>query len=270
MRKRILITILVMLFVALMLPTIYATGDPADTGVITVLLQDSNGRAYSGVYLRLYRVAEVTLLRGTYSFTLTADFAGSGVNLESVISNEEHFKQAGQLAQWARQNSLQPYRQDQLTSNTGTAVFSELPTGWLYLVVQGANTGYVNGYRVTASPSMIPLPYYDRETREVSDVATASLKFGIETRPTPPPRPPRPPTTPPDSEPDDTTVDVPPPPFEPWPPDEPDDKEVELPPPPLADLPQTGLLLWPIQLLTIFGILSSTAGFLLVKQSRKE
>lgn len=87
------------------------------------------GKALSGVSVRLFRVADADV-RGGY--TPTEDFSASGVALTGLDSAGQWREAAQALSVWAKQQALTPLT-SQTSGGDGAAVFPALKAG-LYLV----------------------------------------------------------------------------------------------------------------------------------------
>ena len=291
--KKILVTFIIILMAALPLsPGALADVDLSrDDGVISVLLEDSEGNLYSGVRLRLYRVADASAVDGAFAYTLTGGFEGSGADLDNITTSEGHIAQAALLRAWALGNAIGPYRPGATTPSSGMARFDGLPAG-MYLLIQGSGSqsgtrhgpgGAATSGTVTLSSVLIPVPQLEGGTWSYDVSAAPKLLFRTPTRPDRPPdtpdtperpreRPPSPAGPPEVAAPDAAppgTVDLVPgnvPLVEP----EPESEELEFPDMPLADLPQTGLLYWPIPVLGALSPLLTTSGVILVKRSKRD
>ena len=118
-------------------------------GSITVTMR-YDGKAIAGGEITLYRVGDVQEEDGNYSFTPTADYAGSGISFDSVQSPET----AGKLAEFANKQGLRGNTR-QIASD-GTALYQNLKPG-LYLLVQNRAA---KGFEAV-SPFLVTLPMLD-------------------------------------------------------------------------------------------------------------
>ena len=128
--------------------------DLSAAGTIRVQLrEEASSDVTVGGSLRLYKVGDAKEINNNLTFSLCADFSGSGVSLEDL--NASVLPQ--QLADYALENDLQGT--DVQTDETGYAVFSDLSTG-LYLVMQ---TEAAEGY-LPVVPFLVSLPMYSGES----------------------------------------------------------------------------------------------------------
>ncbi|MCD8082640.1 MAG: hypothetical protein LUE86_03685 [Clostridiales bacterium] len=128
-----------------------AVPDTARTGSITVtMLSESTGATVAGGTLTAYQVGTVAENDGNYSFAMTDDFAGSGVSLTDMDS-QDLSALASTLSSYVSDNGLEGTTVT--IDSDGVATFSDLTLG-LYLIVQ--NTSASGYYAV--SPFLVTVP----------------------------------------------------------------------------------------------------------------
>jgi len=252
--------------------TIYA----ADGGSLSVVLKNSAGNTFDGFKVSIWFVAD--------SFLEAADgFGPAGVDWGKVDFGLEadNSKIAAALFKYVKQTGLQPKDREE-TGADGTARFTGLEDG-IYLVtaVDGRNPA---GYMFTHF--IVPIPYNGQ-----SNVIAAPKgckpnkpeKPGGPDEPGEPedPEKPDPPQKPeePDIPDEPGTPERPPMPEVPlnddgtptgeWHWDEDEGKWIFDEYPPLTDLPQTGVLQWPIPLLFMFGFMLISLGSFIKGDGRK-
>lgn len=257
-------------FVMVVALAVPALAVPSDDYAVLNIRYKPNGNPVNGVEYRLYKVADAAEQGdGTYTYTLTAPFAPSGIDVNAILKG-------GQLTTGDTRDLLVAFgtyineHQDEvrgsesmksaLTANQagedGIARFTGVDDG-LYLAT--CSEVYTEGRTTyTPVPFLLKIPYVVDGVE--NNYLTANVKFSSSTpttpRPTDPDNP-RPgggtPPTPPTvdvEEPEVPLADVP---LVELP--EETDPEVEIPEedPPLAMLPQTGLLWWPVPLMAAAG-----------------
>lgn len=128
--------------------------DLSAAGTIRVQLrEEASSDVTVGGSLRLYKVGDAQEINNNLTFSLCADFSGSGVSLADLSASGL----PQQLADYALENDLQGTAVQ--TDETGYAVFSDLSTG-LYLVMQ---TEAAEGY-LPVMPFLVSLPMYSEES----------------------------------------------------------------------------------------------------------
>lgn len=191
--KRLQKTVLSVLIAVLMICVLPAAAfahpafDHDAVGSITVEMKYL-GIPVSGGVMSAWRVADVADDDGSYSYVLTAEFAGLGEPLDNVGSAQL----ADKAAEYALQNSIGPVAEAKNVN--GYAVFGELRPG-LYLIMQ---TTASRGFDKIA-PFMVSVPQYDAEKDDYVYDVSAYGKFQLHiATPTPlpsvPPKPPLPQT----------------------------------------------------------------------------
>lgn len=189
------------------------------------------GKALSGVPLRLFRVADADV-RGGY--TPTEDFSASGVALTGWDSAAQWREAAQALSDWAKAQALRP-EVSQTADGEGVAAFPGLKAG-LYLVelepLRGAGGVY------TFAPLLAAVPVLNDTGDGWAEDTAVQPKAAFERDEKP---------SGPDSEPD-------------MPPSvEPGDR-----------LPQTGQLKWPVPVLAVSGMVLFAVGLWLTRRNRHE
>lgn len=259
-------------FVMVVALAVPALAVPSDDYAVLNIRYRPNGNPVNGVEYRLYKVADaVDQGDGTYTYTLTAPFAPSGIDVDAILKG-------GQLTTGDTRDLLVAFgtyineHQDEvrgsesmksaLTANQagedGIARFTGVDDG-LYLAT--CSEVYTeDGITYTPVPFLLKIPYVVDGVE--NNYLTANVKFTTPAAPTEPdnpggggggggtpPTPPTPPTVDVE-EPEVPLADVP---LVELP--EETDPEVEIPEEetPLAMLPQTGLLWWPVPLMAAAG-----------------
>lgn len=146
-----LLTVLVSLglAIALALPAAaHALPDLDRSCSVTVTLQ-CDGKAVSGGTMTLHRVGDVVEENGDYTFTLSPDFQGSGISLNTLGATT-----AQALADYAAKKDFAGTTAS--IGSKGTVRFSGLEAGLYLLVQEQAAKGYE-----PAQPFLVSLPYYD-------------------------------------------------------------------------------------------------------------
>ncbi len=160
------------------------TLDLTQTGTLTVTVTGSEeGGAAAGGTVAIYKVADASSVDSQIVYTLTDDFAASGVSLDDLSDSTI----AASLAAYLEGASVEAYETATLDAN-GSATFESLTAG-LYLVVQPERaTGYlafdafvvqvpmtidgVWSFDVTASPKA---DEYDEPVVEVEETPTPAV-----------------------------------------------------------------------------------------------
>lgn len=139
---------------------------------LTVYLKNSAQVPVFGAELTLYMVADAELTDFGPVFSLTGDFADSGISISDLNADDL----ALSLAAYASENSLTGITKR--TAADGSAVFGELDAG-LYLAVLSGRAG-----RYGMLPFLVPLPMYDASCGEWEyDVSACPKIGGIDTVP---------------------------------------------------------------------------------------
>ena len=155
--------------------TCYAKEVPEEstTGSISCVMK-YNGSTVGGGTLTIYRVGAVAEDDGSYYFTVTDAFSGSGVSLEDL-----DFDSASALEETA--SILSAYAEAQNLSGTavsidsdGEAFLSDLTIG-LYLVVQ---TEAADGYEA-CEPFLVSIPMYDESSASYLYDVDATVKTSL-------------------------------------------------------------------------------------------
>jgi len=266
--------------------------DASDGGTISMRLPTG-----SNIELEVYFVASVSS-PNLSEYTLTAGFESSGVNL-NINTTDENLIQAGLLLNYAKNNSITPLK-IRHTNSGNPMIFSGLNPG-VYLFVQSSAEEQSH---IVLGPFLIRTLHDGIWTID-SDLAAKTEPIPTPT-PTPTPTPSPSPTpgsvhipghrlpnggryTPHTTEgdnPDDpfdviippgsgsppnggyktpiTEVNTPSEPFEPITP-----RLSPTPHPGKPDLPQTGLLRWPIPILSGLGLLIVVTGVYMIRKGKK-
>ena len=143
----------------LVLTTNALASEPIQTtknGSLTI--EDFYGeQALTGVSFSVYRVAEVS---STGWFTLLPEYESSGADVNNLTKAKDWQKAANTLTAWVQTQKLPPDAR-QSTDQKGTASVSGLKTG-LYLVI-GEKT-QIGKSVYTCSPSLVSIPEGNTET----------------------------------------------------------------------------------------------------------
>lgn len=193
-----------------------------------------DGQAVGGGSLTLYQAGDIYEGEDAYSFTLSEDFAASGISLEDISSEET----ADSLAEYAQTNGLTGTQVS--IGEDGQVSVEDLELG-LYLIVQDEPA---QGYEAI-SPFLVSVPMYE-DGVYVYDV-NAEPKMSTLTQT---PQTPETPGT-------DTTPEKPKTPVSTSRPVSGRSVTTARP----ATLPQTGQLNWPIPVLTVLGLCLFYAGW---------
>ena len=242
------------LMVSLMPAALAATTvDPEnDKGNITVTLKYGENPV-SGIGITLYRVATGKVVDHNLYFEAVSALAP--VELDGLTAEETAQATSdlvGKIQNLDSEARAALAVETVTTNEEGVAKFENLDVG-VYLAVQSTSSRY------TFNPVLMYLPFTNEAGVAWEFAVTANPKVsysgGGGGGNTPPPPIIIPPDEPPLSPPPD------------FPPDEPYE-EIPDEEPPLAELPQTGLLQWPIPVMAMAGLLLMALG-LLSEQKRK-
>lgn len=254
------------------------------------------------VEYRAYKVADaVKNSEGGYTYTLTAAFRDSGIDVNGAMNGTQLSNGTAQTYQMLLNqfgtfinNSDGAIEPDATavtrpvtiagTTENGIAQLTGLSDG-LYLVTTRAVTT-IGGTQYTAVPFLVNIPY-ETEDGVLNNYLTATVKFTTYTPRDPddpdPDTPDRP--NPPDepNTPDEPEIPDEPIPDEPTPTvdigdeevplvDTPEDPEIEIPDeePPLARLPQTGLLWWPVPVMALAGAACVVFGIISKRRNQQD
>ena len=238
------------------------TIDPAvDKGSVTIIAK-YNDRAVKGLEFTLYRVGTGETRDSNLYFNLQEQLLPEEGSEEEAIdlngmNAAETEKATADLAKKIRKLS----EEDRMarsagvaeTDEEGKAVFSDLPVG-VYLALK---TGGSSRYKVATVLLFLPYTNEEGTAWETDVVADPKISYrggsgGGGDDPVPPEEIPEDPV-----------------PMDPADPPEPDPEvEVEDPDVPLAKLPQTGLLQWPIPVMTVTGLLLIAVGMMVERKKQ--
>ena len=157
----VLATVLVLSFMAF--ATSAATRVDTGLPVSLRLTYSYNGQSFSGLQIKIYRVASVSEY---VEFVLTGYFAELPVEVNNIKTQEEWQQVASTLSAFVVARSIAPDAQS-VTGEEGNVSFTELPQG-LYLV-EGVRAERENGYCQFDS-FMISLPDLDDNDEWIYDV----------------------------------------------------------------------------------------------------
>lgn len=199
----------------------------------------------------VYRVADIS----PYGiFTLLPQYEESGADVNQLVEENDALDwrtQAQKLAQWIQTNNLSADAQKS-TNKNGTAVFSQLDTG-LYLVI-GSNTK-VSGTQYHSAPFLVSIPEQTSDGTAWTYAVTANPK-----------------SEPSDNQPKDDgdNTDHPADKTEPNTKPEPSDKHPSGSDTVKKDLPDTGILQWPIPVLAGTGLVLMILGWKINRNKKNQ
>ena len=249
MRSCLTAILIILMLSAAPVPSAAAVGSvnpETDTGSISITLK-KNGSGIPGLQVQLWRVGTGKVQDGQLVFELLPLLQSAGLELNG-LNSAQNTQTAAMLLEFCDAQGILPT--DVLEKNTdasGTVLFEDLPVG-VYLVRSSAS----NSYRAI-TPYLLQLPAQNDEGTAWDFDIQGEPK--VEAQPgggggggdDPPPDDP-PPDAPPSEEPYPDSPSIP-------------------PVPPDPQLPQTGLLQWPVPLLTAGGLLLIVAG---VRKKQKD
>ena len=239
------------------------TVDPAkDTGSISLTLKGDAGAA-KDVEITLYQVGKGTVVNNNLVFELVDGLRDAelekpvelnGLTAEENIANAAALKAAIEKLQNTQTGDVVPTWSDK-TNDEGVVTFTGLPVG-VYLVVQTSRSSVYNS--ITSFLMYLPMTNEDGTAWEFAEMASPKLQRrssgdGKE------------PELPPEVLPD---PEVPLGPVEPVEPEEPGE-EIPDPEVPLTQLPQTGMLQWPVPVLALAGLVLFSTGWMMDQKGRK-
>lgn len=244
------------------------TVDPeVDKGSITVTLKYKE-EPVKDIEITIYRVAEGRVANNNLYYDLLDALKPAEDSTEEAVELDGLNAEAVEKATtdlMKKINAMEKEERDALkagavkTDENGVAKFENLPVG-VYIAVKTSSSRY------NFNPFMLYLPYTETETNEETNEATSEWVFDVTAEPKVTYRSggggggggEEPPIVIPDPE---VPLD---------PGETPEEPPIEIPDeePPLAELPQTGLLQWPILVMGSAGLLLIALG-LLSEQKRK-
>jgi len=255
------------------------------------------GTVFKGVKITVYQAAQMTYSGSGFLYDISkTDFAKSSVDLGNIETASENLSQAAALMKYAISHNISGLSAS--TNANGDALFSNLSPG-LYLISIGSISGYYDmapylvsvpelgsdgkwAYAVIAYPKTEPIPI-PTPPPSLPPVPTPTISPRPVPTPTIPPRPTPTPTVPPTPIPSSTPGMIPsaPPPY-PQPsytapanpptagvnPTAPPSYTVRPAPTPSPEgkLPQTGMLNWPIPVMSVAGMFLFALGGLMFKK----
>ena len=242
------------------------TVDPAkDTGSISLTLKGDAGAA-KDVEITLYQVGKGTVVNNNLVFELVDGLQDAelekpvelnGLTAEENIANAAALKAAIEKLQNTQTGDVVPTKSDK-TNDEGVVTFTGLPVG-VYLVVQTSRSNVYNS--ITSFLMYLPMTNEDGTAWEFAEMASPKLQRRSSGGDGGGGEPQLPPVVVPDP-------DVPLGPVEPVEPEEPGE-EIPDPEVPLVQLPQTGMLQWPVPVLALVGILLFSTGWMMDQKGRK-
>lgn len=281
MIKKLVSLISFMLCVTFMVVQVSAFDLTFSDGTLAVAPVRGTGEPISGIELGLWRVADAAWSDGTMLHKLTYTFNGlendlldglyelSATELRALIEN---------VHAHIISNDIDPQRQG-VTGVNGRYTFTGLEAG-LYFVTQVGEVEYI------MSSVLVPVPQF----REINGVWIWSANAEAHPKTSPPAEPPtpEPPTPGPLSpEPPDPTdpgnnlvprpdgngyieIDEDEVPLGEWIYDPEEEIWIFEESPPLANLPQTGVLRWPIPVLSALGSITTLSGLFIIMKEKKK
>ena len=242
------------------------TVDPAkDTGSISLTLKGDAGAA-KNVEITLYQVGKGTVVNNNLVFELVDGLRDAelekpvelnGLTAEENIANAAALKAAIEKLQNTQTGDVVPTWSDK-TNDEGVVTFTGLPVG-VYLVVQTSRSSVYNS--ITSFLMYLPMTNEDGTAWEFAEMASPKLQRSSSGGDGGGGEPQLPPVVVPDP-------DVPLGPVEPEEPEEPGE-EIPDPEVPLAQLPQTGMLQWPVPVLALAGLVLFSTGWMMDQKGRK-
>lgn len=208
------------------------TIDKGRQGSVTLLIQTSTGVVVPNAIIDLYHVGEPVFENSNLQFELADDFAGSGLSLDDLS--------APGLVDELAKVAGEPM-DSQVTGEDGVVKFDKLNMG-LYMVMQSGFTEEM--YFTRIMPFLVAVPMTSEDGEGWDYAIDASPKVVELPRPTASP--------------------------EPTPKPEPTEKPTATPKPSEDDLPQTGMLRWPIPVLGVGGLLLFSLGWALCFMKKGE
>ena len=251
------------------------TVDPAkDTGSISLTLKGDAGAA-KDVEITLYQVGKGTVVNNNLVFELVDGLRDAelenpvelnGLTAEENIANAAALKAAIEKLQNTQTGDVVPTWSDK-TNDEGVVTFTGLRVG-VYLVVQTSRSSVYNS--ITSFLMYLPMTNEDGTAWEFAEMASPKLQRSSSGGDGGGKEPELPPEVLPDPEVPLGPVE-PVEPVEPEEPEEPEEPGEEIPDPevPLAQLPQTGMLQWPVPVLALVGILLFSTGWMMDQKGRK-
>lgn len=248
-----MVLVLALTLILAMSSTAMAAGklnvDPvADKGSVSVTLvkKDSTTKV-SGLNVTLYQVGSGKTENNNLVFELVDALASTRIKLNGLTAeaNTNNAKVLKEAIDKLEEGATVPTWTEK-TNEAGVATFENLPVG-VYLVVSGETANYK-----AIVPFLLQLPYTNADGDGwVLDVVSQPK---VEGRPYYPPY--NPPSDPPEEEiPEEDPPTTNPPEYPPeYPTEYPPEEEIPDEEPPLAELPQTGLLQWPIPVMAAAGL----------------
>ena len=239
------------------------TVDPAkDTGSISLTLKGDAGAA-KDVEITLYQVGKGTVVNNNLVFELVDGLRDAelenpvelnGLTAEENIANAAALKAAIEKLQNTQTGDVVPIWSDK-TNDEGVVTFTGLPVG-VYLVVQTSRSSVYSS--ITSFLMYLPMTNEDGTAWEFAEMASPKLQRRSSGGDGGDGEPQLPPVVVPDP-------DVPLGPVEPEEPGE----EIPDPEVPLAQLPQTGMLQWPVPVLALAGLVLFSTGWMMDQKGRK-
>ncbi|MGN0276354.1 MAG: hypothetical protein ACI4CZ_04090 [Hominisplanchenecus sp.] len=127
--------------------------------VVLVFTDDSESVPVAGAKVQVSRIADLVKNKGNYQYKMTHEYAGSGVDINTVKKASESLKAAEKLDQYRQKKKLGV--QSGVTDSEGTVSFSFKKPG-IYLVSQ--NGWNISNAKYTEfSPYLVKLPMPDSD-----------------------------------------------------------------------------------------------------------
>lgn len=141
------------------LMTLASIAMAAETRRIDIYLE------YKNVTLNVYRIGSYDEVQGNRTAALTSEVAGSGVDINRIWKNASEIHDVAEtLEAYVKANKVTPYRTNlpvtassEEAGKSGKAVIEDLEDG-IYLFIKSGGFS-----RVTITPFILTVPYYDKE-----------------------------------------------------------------------------------------------------------
>lgn len=271
MKKKISILLVLAIMCCLVIsPLAGAMGFDPDKKASLVITMEYQDTAISGIELTIYRVADITLVKSNFNWVINSQFAGAAGIDFSNLDTDANLDMAAILAEYAETHDIAGITKT--TDSNGKADFgNDLDLG-LYLVVQ-TNT-HEDYYDIL--PYLVSLPTETADglnyAVEAAPKSEISEKDDEDEPPVIPPKFPEdiPGTPVPTDEGTFEVIDENGVPLGELTFDEDQNIWIFDERPPLAELPQTGVLRWPIPVMAVAGLLLFCIGWVINRKKEDQ
>lgn len=259
-KKISIVLVLVLLFMLQLSPIASAAEFDPDRDGSLVITMEYQGDAIAGMELTIFKVADIELVASKYTWVIADEFADTNVSFDQ-LDTDANIALAKVLYDYAVEHNISGITKT--TDGNGKADFGGNLEAGLYLVVQTAE--HDDYYDL--EPFLVSLPTETNDEMNYALDITPKTEIAAREndRPTPPIDP-KHPIIPKDGgyeEIDENGV-----PLGDWTYDEDQGIWIFDERPPLAELPQTGVLRWPIPVMAIAGLLLFCAGWVINRKER--